>query len=86
MREMAQRQVVISEQLARRIADFEIVGSGGYQSLIGALKKRMRGNALVVDDKFYRRVEHYAYDFGSGGWQTFLREILAEVDQAAAHP
>ncbi len=81
-----ERRIAISDSLRQRITKFRVVGSGGYQSLVASLQKRLDDNVLVIDDKFYKRLEHYAFDFGSGGWQEFLREILAEVDQKSAQP
>lgn len=80
------RKIPISDSLRQRIMEFQVVGTGGYQALVAALQKRLDGDVLIIDDKFYSRLEHYAFDFGSGGWQKFLREILAEVDQNSAQP
>lgn len=48
------------------------------------LKGRLEGDELLVDDELQERIEHYAVDFGSGGWQTFFRQLLADVESATA--
>ena len=81
MTTMAVRRVDLSEQLAQKIKDREVTGQGGFQELAKALKKRLSGRSLEIDDDFKERIEHYAFDYGSGGWQTFLREIVSEIEQ-----
>lgn len=39
----------------------------------------MDDGVLRVNDELVDRIEHYAYDYGAGGWQTLLRDLLAEL-------
>ena len=83
---MPRWQVTVSEELAQKIRDREIVGQGGFQELGKALKNRLSGCSLAVDDEFRDRIEHYAFAYGNGGWQNFLREIIVEIERAPGHP
>jgi hypothetical protein len=58
------------------------VGSGGYQSLMDTLRERLKDSRLEVDSKLRDRIEHYAYDYGNGGWQSLLREILEQIERS----
>lgn len=78
---MMTMQVTLSEPLAQKIREREINGQGGFQSFARELQQRLSGRSLELDDDFRERLEHYAFDFGRGGWQTFLREIVAEIEQ-----
>ncbi len=73
--------IQLSPDLAERLRSIPTPGEGGYQSLVRQLQQRLEGNQLRLDEQMRERMEHYAYDFGRGGWQLFLREIL---DQAEA--
>jgi hypothetical protein len=59
-------------------------GRGGFQGFVRELQRRLEGDELLVDDELRERIEHYAIDFGSGGWQTFFRQLLADVEGATA--
>ncbi len=59
------------------------MGTGGYQTLVQEIQKSLEGTTLVVDDELVERIEHYAFDYGSGGWQLLLRDLLGEIEASA---
>ena len=71
--------IVLSDALRARLSS-ETVGRGGYQTLV---QKRLHGTKLVADDELVERIEHYAFDYGSGGWQQLLRDLLGEIESSA---
>lgn len=77
------RKVVLSNTLRERLS-VDTVGTGGYQSLVQEIQKRLRGATLAVDDELTERIEHYAFDYGSGGWQ--LDRLLKEKSQIGDPP
>lgn len=61
-----------------------IVGSGGHQACLRAIVEAIRtdGRAIVVvtlSDQQLQKVEKYAYDYGSGGYQDRFRIILSSA-------
>ena len=76
------RKVVLSDSLRAKLSR-ETMGTGGYQALVQEIQRNLDGATLVVDDKLLERIEHYAYDYGSGGWQQLLRDLLGEIASAA---
>lgn len=81
----ASRRIVLSEALRERLST-PTAGAGGYQSLVQEIQRRLQGDTLTVDDELVERIEHYAFDYGSGGWQQLLRELLAEIESSAPRP
>ena len=79
----ATRRIVLSKALRERLST-PTVGSGGYQALVQEIQKRQVGGELAVDDALVERIEHYAFDYGSGGWQQLLRDLLAEIESSAS--
>jgi hypothetical protein len=79
------RKIAVSEPLRRRLSA-PIVGAGGYQTLVQEIQKRLEGDKLAVDDVLMERIEHYAFDYGAGGWQQLLRDLLAEIESSAPRP
>ena len=57
-------------------------GTGGFQSLVIDISRGLEGSVLEVDADLRERIEHYAYDFGSGGWQQILRQLLDHIEAA----
>ncbi len=55
-------------------------GTGGFQSLVADISRRLSGSVLEVDSELRERIEHYAYDFGAGGWQDLLRTLLQQIE------
>ena len=74
--------IVLSDALRARLSS-ETVGRGGYQTLVREIQKRLHGTKLVADDELVERIEHYAFDYGSGGWQQLLRDLLGEIESSA---
>lgn len=59
-------------------------GQGGFQHFVRQLQARIDGDDLVVDEALRERLEHYAIDFGSGGWQSLFRQLLDDVESSTA--
>lgn len=57
-------------------------GSGGFQTFLKELRTRLHGSVLEVDPAVRERIEHYAFDFGGGGWQNVLRRIVERIEAA----
>ncbi len=49
---------------------------GGFSDLLRDLQGRIAGGRLTLSDTELRRVQLYAYGFGSGGWQRSFRAVL----------
>jgi hypothetical protein len=79
------RKIAVSAPLRGRLSA-SVVGAGGYQTLVQEIQKRLDGDKLVVDDGLLERIEHFAFDYGSGGWQQLLRDLLAEIESSAPRP
>jgi hypothetical protein len=77
----SERMVKISETLRDRFRE-PVSGAGGYQEIVRTIQKRMDNGTVCVDDDLIERIEHYAYDYGAGGWQALLRDFLAEVESS----
>lgn len=76
-------RVPLSAGMQQRLAEAPR-GTGGYQTLVAEIRDRVRDASLAVDDELIERIEHYAFDYGSGGWQSLLRELLAEIQAQRA--
>lgn len=74
------QSVELSEETAAGLSQ-PVSGEGGFQSLVRALQSRLSGRFLEVDDDTREQIEHYAYDYGSGGWQDLLRQLLEEIER-----
>jgi len=79
------RRIALSEALRERLSA-STVGTGGYQALVSEIQRRLEDDKLVVDDALLERIEHYAFEYGSGGWQQLLRDLLAETESPAPQP
>lgn len=81
---VATTRVKLSESLLQRIREREVSGEGGFQELVRKLQKDCikEDGYLELPSDLRQRVEHYAYAYGSGGWQNLLRELVAEIDQS----
>jgi hypothetical protein len=79
------RTIVLSKPLQERLSA-PTAGAGGYQTLVQEIQKRLERERLDVDDALVERIEHYAFDYGAGGWQQLLRDLLAEIESSASHP
>lgn len=75
------RRIRLSTDLKTRLTETEINGEGGFQSLMRKLQAAVHGDDLVLEADWHERMEHYAFDFGSGGWQTLLRQLLEAIEQ-----
>lgn len=52
---------------------------GGFQQLMGKLQDSIHGNQLTVDGETHKQMVRYAAEYGDGGWQERLREILDKM-------
>ena len=69
-----------AEMLARPIR-----GSGGFQTLLRALRTcRRSGSTIFVDGSIAERITRYSSSYGEGGFQGRLRRLgtLRRVDAA----
>ena len=78
----ATRRIAVSESLRRELVK-PTSGTGGYQALVRDIQARLEGDELAVDDMLVERITHYAFDYGSGGWQQLLRDLLKEIETSA---
>jgi hypothetical protein len=76
------RKIVISEALRDRLCA-PTAGSGGYQTLVHEIQGRLQEDQLSIDDALVERIEHCAFDYGTGGWQQLLRDLLVEIESSA---
>jgi hypothetical protein len=58
--------------------------SGSFPELVRDVRRRVIGRELTVDGAFVERIAHDAYVYGRGPWQLLLRDVLDEIDAAAA--
>lgn len=72
------QSIELSEQTAIELSQ-PVGGEGGFQSL--GLQERLNGRLPEVDDDTREQIEHYAYDYGSGGWQALLRKLLEGIER-----
>lgn len=59
-------------------------GAGGFQALVLDISRNLKDSILEVDAELRERIEHYAYDFGIGGWQKILRQLLDQIEATKA--
>tara|TARA_Y100001972_G_C7459846_1_gene234737 strand:+ start:241 stop:597 length:357 start_codon:yes stop_codon:yes gene_type:complete len=69
------------EQLAR--LQRPISGSGGWQSLLRAMKKRIQGTTLELSTRDVGRILRYSNDYGSGGFQDRLKGPIEQTEELA---
>lgn len=77
------RKIVLSKALRERLFA-PTTGAGGYQALVQQIQGRLDDDRLAVDDELVERIAHHAFDYGAGGWQQFLRDLLAEIESSSA--
>ena len=71
------QKIELGEVLHKKINDTKNKGTGGFQRLFEKLDSKISANhILTVDDSTYNVIDRYAYEYGSGGNQSILREIL----------
>ncbi len=83
----AMKRIKLSDALWKRLQE-PITGEGGFQALARKLQHdNLKDGEIEIDDEVRRRLIHYAYAYGSGGWQNLFKDLLAEIDAAAEqHP
>ena len=75
---MGHRFIVLNED--ERAALFEdVVGQGGFQSLLRRLQKQYRPGSqeLLITDEDLEQIQSYAFDCGQGGWENRLKATLS---------
>ena len=60
----------------------DIRGHGGFQSLLRAVRRNMRGNVLLLTPSLRARIERYASKYGGGGFQQRLGRIVAAASDS----
>lgn len=79
------RKVVVSEAPRERLSVPIVgVGVGGDQTLVREIATRLDRDP--VDEARLDRIEHDPFDYGTGGGQPLLRDLLAAVESAAPRP
>ena len=76
-------RALLSEGLLSRLSE-EVTESGSFPELVRDIQRRVIGSELTVDGTFVEKIAHDAYVFGRGPWQLLLRDVLDEIDAAAA--
>ena len=56
-------------------------GSGGFQSLLKALRRNMEGSRLSITPSLAKRIARYATRYGRGGFQDRLRRIVSAAER-----
>lgn len=59
-----------------------IVGDGGHQRWLRELHGRIAKKALDITHTELHKTEHYAYDYGSGGYQDAFKAVLRAAFRA----
>lgn len=64
-----------------RILDRHIAGSGGFQSLLRRLRRRVirATGQLDLDASDLERIPRYAFDYRNGGWEDRLIAIFSRT-------
>lgn len=57
----------------------EVVGEGGFQSLLRQLKRALKGDVLNVDSDTFERMERYSQRYGDGGWERRLGGLVERL-------
>lgn len=49
-------------------------GSGGWQSLLGGLQRKVnyQTGEITLTEADLERIQRYAFDYGNGGWESRL--------------
>ncbi len=77
--------IVLSSELRDYFAESQFRGQGGFQSLGRLLAERLQtSKVLRLTPEELARVVHYARNYGNGGFQSKLRELI--VEYVAQHP
>jgi len=59
---------------------------GGHQYLEHEFQQRVRGRTLVVNGEELDRAYGYAYDYGNGTWQAYMRAVVTAGLRAGWKP
>lgn len=54
-------------------------GTGGFQSLIASLRKKLHGYDLELNLRDVERIARYVENYGEGGFQGRLGGVLTEI-------
>jgi len=65
----------------RHAVEQPVLGEGGFQTLFRELQAQIEEDVLRITDEQISRARRYADDYGAGGFQQRLREILTAVDR-----
>lgn len=61
----------------------KIVGTGGWQSLLRKLQKKLTNdNMLVLTEAEFKKIYTYSYKYGKGGFEDRLEGILGSIKDA----
>ena len=58
-----------------------IKGNGGFQSLFRRIQKNIDGVELSLDAKLVKSIVSYARNYGRGGYQDRLENVLSKINQ-----
>ena len=61
----------------------EVNGEGGFQSLLRALQRQLKGNELTLTPDLVEKIARYVDRYGQGGFQGRLDTVLAALKQLA---
>lgn len=68
-------------QSALNAINEEVRGSGGYQTLMRKLQKRLIGTELHYSDDDLEKIKRYAKEYNNGGYQNRFKEILKCIEK-----
>ncbi len=76
------RLVFTPEELAAVLRPIAPGDWGGHQHLEALVQARTRDGVCALSDAELQRAYHYAYAYGSGTWQTYMRAVVAAASRA----
>tara|TARA_Y100001954_G_C15648904_1_gene521618 strand:+ start:206 stop:511 length:306 start_codon:yes stop_codon:yes gene_type:complete len=78
--ETAEMVIELSDEQIDAVKEGNTEGEGGFQSLISSLQGNLDEDegTLTLDEEQQERVPRYAKDYGQGGWEDQLTEMVGE--------
>jgi hypothetical protein len=79
-------QVQLSQNAIKKLLaqDPKTENKGGFQKLIVGLRRQLNPETgvLHINDSQVERIERYRRDYGRGGWQGVLDEVLKQAQKS----
>ena len=70
----------LSDEQIEAVKEGNTDGEGGFQNLIGSLQDSLdeEEGTLTLDEEQQERIPRYARDYGQGGWENQLEDMVGE--------